>query len=143
MSDPGTAKRRQKTQRQWREYRTVRGQRPVKKFLDDLTDEEAAEIVAGMKDVVSHGLSAARHLHNDVYEVRAEASTRSFRLLFATEGRYNHVLLSLSVFEKRTQKTPQGEITLAQERLKDWRSRGSAKKKAASSQKRHKKNPDA
>lgn len=91
-----------KPQRQWRDYRTDRGRRPVKDFLDELTDDEVAAIVAGMKDVTAHGLPAARHLRGDVYEVRADAATRSFRLLFATEGRYSHVLLSLSVFEKRT-----------------------------------------
>lgn len=89
-----------------------------------------------MKDVVAHGLPAARHLRGDVYEVRADAVTRSFRLLFATEGRYSHVLLSLSVFEKRTQKTPSAEITLAERRLGDWRARGQAMQRAAQLQKK-------
>ncbi|MCL2724070.1 MAG: type II toxin-antitoxin system RelE/ParE family toxin [Polyangiaceae bacterium] len=80
-----------------------------------------------MKDVAERGLTAARHLRGEVYEVRADAATRSFRVLFAAEGRYNHVLLSLSAFEKRTQKTPPHEIELAENRLRDWRSRGIAK----------------
>ena len=33
-------------------------------------------------------------------QLRADAATRSFRLLFSAEGRYGHILLSLSVFEK-------------------------------------------
>lgn len=123
-------------QRQWREYRTRSGGRPVKQFLDRLTDEEVAEIVAGMKDVVANGLLAARHLRGDLYEVRADAATRSFRLVFAAEGRYNQVLLSLSVFEKRTQKTPSGEIFVAENRLKDWRARGAAQRKTVASQKK-------
>ena len=86
-------------------------------FLDGLTDEEVATIVAGMKEVLADGLPAARHLQGDIYEVRAEAKTRSFRLLFSAEGRYSHVLLSLSAFEKRTQKTPPSEIDLAESRL--------------------------
>src|SRR5690349_8409653 len=121
-----------KSQRHWRDYRTRNGRRPVKEFLDDLTDEEVAAIVAGMKEVVARGLAAARHLRGDVYEVRADASTRSFRLLFAAEGRYSHVLLSLSVFEKRTQKAPTGEMAVAEDRLKDWRERGARRKQAAS-----------
>lgn len=125
-----------KPQRQWRDYRTDRGRRPVKDFLDELTDDEVAAIVAGMKDVTAHGLPAARHLRGDVYEVRADAATRSFRLLFATEGRYSHVLLSLSVFEKRTQKTPPAEINLAESRLADWRARGSARRRQQSRTKR-------
>jgi phage-related protein len=125
-----------KPQSQWRDYRTRAGRRPVKEFLDDLTDEEVAEIVAGMKDVVANGLAAARHLRGDIYEVRADSATRSFRLLFAREGRYGQVLLSLSAFEKRTQKTPPNEITVAEDRLRDWRTRGMAKRKSSEPRKK-------
>src|SRR6266446_5311950 len=52
------------------------------------------------------------------------SQTRSFRLLFSTGGRWSQILLSLSVFEKRTQRAPQNEIDLAQRRLADWRRRG-------------------
>jgi len=51
----------------------------------------------------------------------------SFRVLFSTEGRYSQVLLSLSAFEKRTQKTPPRELDLAEGRLRDWRTRGTRK----------------
>lgn len=132
---------RKKPQSQWRDYRTRAGRRPVKDFLDDLTDEEVAEIVAGMKDVVANGLPAARHLRGDVYEVRADSSTRSFRLLFATGGRYSQVLLSLSVFEKRTQKTPPAEISVAEARPKDWRTRGAAREKPSELRKQAKQSP--
>lgn len=110
--------------RKWRDYRTAAGARPVKAFFAELTDDEAASVVAGMKDVATRGLSAARHLRGEIYEVRADARTRSFRLLFAAEGRFSQVLLALSAFEKRTQKTPPRELALAQARLRDWRSRG-------------------
>ena len=102
----------------------------MKTFLDGLTDEEVATIVAGMKEVAAEGLAAARHLQGEIFEVRADASTRSFRLLFSTEGRWSQILLSLSVFEKRTQRAPQHEIDLAQRRLADWRRRGAAMRKA-------------
>ena len=104
--------------------------------MDALADEEVASIIAGMKDVIERGLPAAKHLRGDVYEVRADASTRSFRLLFATEGTYSQVLLSLSVFEKRTQKTPPRELELAEGRLRDWRHRGTERRKGAARQKR-------
>jgi phage-related protein len=114
--------------RQWRDYRTASGARPVKEFLVRLSDEETADIVAGMKDVADRGLIAAKHLRGEIYEVRSDSRTRSFRLLFAKEGKYGQVLLSLSIFEKRTQKTPPREIELAERRLDDWHSRGAAKK---------------
>lgn len=110
-------------QRQWRDYRTPAGARPVKEFLVKLSDEEVAAISAGMREVRQRGTSAARHLRGDIYEVRADAATRSFRLLFSCEGKYSQVLLSLSVYEKRTQKAPTQEIDLAEQRLNDWRKR--------------------
>ena len=125
-----------KQTRHWRDYRTVGGGRPVKSFLDALTDEEVASIVAGMKDVVERGHVAAKHLRGDIYEVRADAATRSFRILFSTEGSYSQVLLSLSAFEKRTQMTPRREVELAENRLRDWRVRGATKKKAGTKSKK-------
>jgi phage-related protein len=79
-----------------------------------------------MKDVRDEGLDVAKHLRGDVYEVRADGETRSFRLLFAKEGRYGNVLLSLSAFVKKSQKTPRSELELAEKRLKDWRGRGAS-----------------
>lgn len=124
----------ERPRRQWRDYRSRAGARPVKAVLDQLTDEEVAAIVAGMKDVATRGLAAARHLRGDIYEVRADAANRSFRLLFSAEGRYSQVLLSLSVFEKRTRKTPPRELTLAEERLRDWRERGATGRRARRTQ---------
>jgi len=102
--------------RQWRDYRTASGARPVKTYLDKLTDEEVAAVIAGMKEVARDGLPAGKHLHGDVYEIRADAPTRSFRLLFSAEGRFKQVLLSLSVFSKKTQKTPPRELAVAESR---------------------------
>lgn len=73
--------------RRWRDYKTAAGGRPVRDFLEALTDGELAEVVAAMKEVSVEGLVAAKHLRGDLYEVRADAATRSFRVLFATETR--------------------------------------------------------
>jgi len=117
-----TSKR--KHRRQWRFYETAAGNRPVKKFLDDLEAADAAEIVAGMLDVKERGLEAARHLRGDIWEVRVIGTNRIFRVLFAPEGRFKQVLLALEGFTKKSQKTPPATIKLAERRLADWRSRG-------------------
>ena len=111
--------------RRWRDYRTEMGRRPVKEFLDDLDDPDAAAVAAAMKDVREHGLAAAQHLRSDIYEVHTDGARQTFRILFAEEGQHGHVLLALSGFSKKTQKTPLGEIELAERRLRDWRNRGS------------------
>lgn len=98
------------------------GARPTKEFIDTLTDGQAAAVVAAMKDVAKNGLSVARHLRGEIYEVRADAERQAFRVLFAQETKF--ILLSLSGFQKKRPKTPPEEIALAEFRLADWRRRG-------------------
>lgn len=77
-----------------------------------------------MKEVALEGLTLARHLRGDVYEVRAVAERSSYRVLFAVEGRRGQILLALEAFTKKSQKTPGHVIDLAETRLMDWRRRG-------------------
>jgi len=37
--------------RRWRDYATVGGRRPVKKFLDELDPEDAAAVAVALKEV--------------------------------------------------------------------------------------------
>jgi phage-related protein len=76
-----------------------------------------------MKDVRKNGSVAARHLRGPVWEVRAEAPGGSYRILFSEEGRRSQILLALVPLDKKTQKTPDEAIRLAERRLSDWRSR--------------------
>jgi phage-related protein len=108
----------------WRFYRTDSGHEPVREFLDSLSQEDAGEIAVVMKGIATEGLVAARHVRGDLYEVRATGATQIFRILFATEGHFNQVLLALEGFSKKTSKTPPHEIELALRRLADWRGRG-------------------
>lgn len=93
-------------------------------FLRELSDSDAAAVLAAVVAVRDEGLRAARHLRGDIYEVRADGERQTFRILFATEGRAGQVLLSLDAFAKKTQKAPPGKIRLAERRLADWRRRG-------------------
>ena len=113
--------------RQWRDYRTASGARPIKEFLLALPDEDRAAVLEEMEYVREHGTSVARHVRQDMYEVRATYDTKAYRILFACEGRFHHVLLALNGFQKKTQQTPQAHIKLAEQRLADWRRRGKAK----------------
>jgi phage-related protein len=110
--------------RRWRDYRTEMGRRPVKEYIDSLSDADAAVVAGAMREVQREGLTAARHLRGDLYEVRADGGNQIFRILFAEEGRHGQVLLSLNGFSKKTRRTPPQEIDLAERRLRDWRRRG-------------------
>ena len=116
----------------WRFYETEGGNSPVRKFLDDLPAEHVAEVLAEMKHVGSEGLRAARNLRGDIYEVRATAGELAYRILFAKEGHTRTILLALEGFPKKTQRTPQAKIELAEQRLSDWRTRGKAMKAGTS-----------
>jgi phage-related protein len=114
----------------WRDYRTASGRRPVKEFIDALSDEDAAELAAAMADVRERGLRAARHLRGEIYEVRAEGKDVTLRILFAEEGEKGRVLLALEGFAKKTRTTPPRLIELAERRLADWREKGNQLKRA-------------
>jgi phage-related protein len=106
-----------------RHYETAAGRRPVLEFLRALSDADKAEVLAAMQEVRREGLRAARHLRDDIYEVRADGERVIYRVLFATEGRQGRILLSLVAFNKKTQRTPPEQIRLAQRRPRDWRVR--------------------
>jgi phage-related protein len=110
--------------RRWRAYKTAAGRCPVEEFIDALSDDDAAAVLAGMAEVRDEGLRAARHLDGDIWEVRVDGDRVIYRVLFAEEGTRGRVLLSLEAFKKKTQKTPPAAITLAKRRLADWRRRG-------------------
>jgi phage-related protein len=110
--------------RRWRDYVTATGRRPVREFIVKLPADDHAEVAAAMREVKDEGLTAARHVRGDIYEVRASGKDQEFRVLFATEGRRSQILLSLEAFSKKTQKTPPPKIAVAERRLADWRRRG-------------------
>jgi phage-related protein len=76
-----------------------------------------------MRHVAQEGLVEARHLRGEIYEVRADSGSSSYRVLFALEGRRGQILLALEAFQKKSQKTPTRIVELAERRLQDWRSR--------------------
>jgi len=110
--------------RRWRHYETAAGRRPVKAFIDQLPDTDKASILAAMKEVRELGLPAARHLQGEIYEVRADGDRVIYRVLFATDGQREQILLTLEAFSKKTQHTPSRSIDTARRRLQDWRARG-------------------
>lgn len=110
--------------RRWREYRTRSGRRPVSEFVSSLNDDEAADIAAALHEVARDGIAAAKHVEGEIYEVKADSSRQTFRILFAQEGAHDQVLLALEAFSKKQQRLPRDRIDLAKRRLRDWRSRG-------------------
>lgn len=109
--------------RRWRVYTTRSGRCPVRDFIATLTDEEAADIAAALRDVRRDGIAAAKHVEGEIYEVKADSERQTFRILFAQEGVHDQVLLALEAFSKKQQRLPRDRIELAKRRLREWRSR--------------------
>ncbi len=93
-------------------------------FIMKLPLEDRAAVAAAMMDVRIHGNSAAHHLRGEIYEAIARADRRQYRILYATEGRSDQILLAVHAIAKKTRSVPGRDITLAERRLRDWRSRG-------------------
>jgi len=110
----------------WKFYRTAKGTSPVNEFLDKLSDDDAAAVLAEMEYVAEYGEQVARKLRGEIYEVRVSGKDVIYRILFATEGRWSQVLLALHAYTKKWQEARQEDIDRADKRLADWRQRGQA-----------------
>jgi phage-related protein len=96
----------------------------VRDFVRGLSDDEAAAVLAAMREVRELGHEAGRHLEGPIWEVRADGDRATYRILYASVGSKGRILLALVGFSKKTQKTPPRTIALARRRLRDWHQRG-------------------
>ncbi|MFE5583954.1 type II toxin-antitoxin system RelE/ParE family toxin [Kitasatospora sp. NPDC056531] len=113
-------------EREWAFYEGADGSTPVRKELDRarLAPHEQAKLYVLMQRVKDRQTlpGDVKDLGNDLLEVRLTGSHRIFRLLYAEEAD-GLVLLALSFFQKKSQKTPSNERGTAERRLKEWRNR--------------------
>jgi len=113
--------------RQWRFYRSAAGREPVREFLDQLSDADAAAVATAMKEVrnAGRGHLDVNHLRGDIWQIEVDGQSVIYRLLFAEEGRFRQVLLALEIVNKKWQTARSRHIQLAERRLSEWRGRGS------------------
>lgn len=109
--------------REIRFYRTASGRSPAKEFLDSLSGKQAQKVVWVLRLVEDVDLVPVQYFNKltgteDLWEVRAQHGNDTFRLLGFLDGAKLVVLVS--GFAKKTQKTPLREIALAEERRKDY-----------------------
>jgi phage-related protein len=101
-------------------WRSSSGREPVRDWLTAMEKADRETIGDDLRKLQFGwplGMPLVRKLANRIWEVRSTLGTRrEARLLFtATEER----IVVLTGFIKKTQKTPPGEINLAQRRLKE------------------------
>ena len=111
-------------------YRTAAGACPVEEFLDSLNAKQAQKVLWVLKVVQELPRVPVQYLKKlegteDLWEVRAEFGGDAFRLLgFRDAG---GLIILTNGFAKKTQKTPEREIALAEQRKRDYLSRRKAK----------------
>lgn len=104
-------------------YRKVSGRCPVEEFLDTLSDKQAAKILWVLRLVKSLDPVPKQYfklLENTegIWEVRVQLGNNIFRLLgFFAESQ---MIMLTNGFAKKTQKVPQQEVVLAQQRRTDY-----------------------
>ena len=99
-------------------YREESGLEPVREWLKKLPEEDRKSIGADIKTVQFRwpvGLSWVRSLGAGLWEVRSNLKQRIARVIFAVDRRE---MILLHGFIKKTQKTPQSELDLANKRAK-------------------------
>ena len=104
-------------------YRDRNGASPIEEFLDELPAKDAKKITWVLQlveelDVIPKTYFKKLINTDDIWEVRSQMGNNAYRLLCFIHR--NHVIVLTNGFRKKTQKTPQDEIRLAERRKADW-----------------------
>jgi phage-related protein len=103
-------------------YTTTTGESPVSAFIDSLPEPQQQKILRSILLLQENGtrLQAphTKPLGDGLWELRTVFGGDAFRIIYFTWTGRRFVLLH--AFQKKTQKTPPGEIELARGRRADW-----------------------
>jgi phage-related protein len=98
------------------------GRMPAREFVDSLDDKAAARIDAFIERLRIYGNRMqgkfVKKLTSDIFELRVKQFDRIFRILFFYQP--GMLIVITSGFQKKTQETPQAEITRAEQLRKLW-----------------------
>jgi phage-related protein len=101
-------------------FRTSGGNEPVREWLKSLAKEQRRAIgedIAYVQFKWPIGKPRVDHLRAAIWEVRSSLGNRIARTLFAVAGGQ---MVLLHGFIKKTQRTPNDDIELAEKRFKEW-----------------------
>jgi len=108
-------------------YVTSNGKCPVKEFIDTLSPEGQAKYIFITKLLKDFGIEVREPYVKQItgrrklFEIRIKDKSGISRILYFAHSGKRFVLLH--GFTKKTDKTPQREIEIAEQRMKDYLSR--------------------
>ena len=102
-------------------YESSSQRSPVTDFIDKQSKNDQAAIIAILTDIQDNGFNAKgckfRQLKGKLWEIKIKLPSGEYRFLYMTiEG---ETIFIVHAFKKKSQKTPQKEITTALKRLRE------------------------
>lgn len=98
------------------------GRVPAREFVDSLDDKAAARVDAFIERLRVYGNRMqgkfVKKLTDNIFELRVKQFDRIFRVLFFYQP--GMLIVVTSGFQKKTEQTPEGEITRAEQLRKLW-----------------------
>ena len=98
------------------------GRVPAREFVDSLDDKTAARIDAFVERLRTYGNRMqgkfVKKLTDNIFELRVKQFDRIFRVLFFYQP--GMLIVITSGFQKKTEQTPPGEVTRADQLRKLW-----------------------
>ena len=106
-------------------YKNSRGDSPVEEFLNTLTDKQAKKVAWVLRIIRDLDFVPKEYFKKlvatDLWEIRVQIGGNVLRILGFIQ--VDNFIVLTNGFQKKTQKTPQKEINLAEQRMKEYLSR--------------------
>lgn len=102
-------------------YETASGRSPVEDFISDLPKTDQARFAEVIVGIEAHGLEYSRvqfkPMHGKLWEIKFSSQGGGYRVAYVMVS--GNEMVWLHAFKKKTQKTPQKDLDLAEKRMKE------------------------
>ena len=102
-------------------FASLSGRCYVEDFIDGLSSGDKAAVIAVLKDIEAHGLTAVgcqfRQLEGKLWEIKIRAPTGGYRIFYVMVA--SDEMMCLHAYRKQGQKAPKRELEVARKRLKE------------------------
>lgn len=102
-------------------YETSSGRSPVEDFISELPKADQARFTDVFEGIEKYGLGCPRvqfrQLRGKLWEVKSNAPSGGYRIAYVVVE--SDTMVWLHAFKKKTQKTPVGDLEIAEKRMKE------------------------
>jgi len=102
-------------------YETASGRSPIEDFIKHLAKADQARFADVFDGIKKFGFDCPRvnfrQLKGKLWEVKFNAPSGGYRIAYVVVE--SNTMVWLHVFKKSTQKTPQGDLEIAEKRMKE------------------------